>query len=929
MVFPADNIATEFLIGGVWTDVTSSVRGEADIRISRGRSSQSSQARPSTMQFTLNDRVQPGLFNNRNPNSPYYGLIGRNTQVRQLLRPGLTAGAAADVSDVFTRSVSNDWGTATSGQVWSTFTAGTSTPSDWNVNGTQGTHKVTNANEIRYCVMNSVSIADFDLYLTIIAPQATGATLAPGVIFRSQGGNTFSRLNVNLLTTNAVTLQGVGTSGTNIGTAATVAGLTHTGTGQPLRLRVRTFGQTVQAKVWIAANAEPATWHLTYVDPAAVLAGGLGIRTFRNVGNTNTNTPTASYDNFAVTNEVVLFHGEVPSFKTVGDQTRRDVITKIEAAGLLRRLQSGARPFDSALTRFVTTKRASAAWVYWPFDEPSGATQWASALSRTTPLPIPIPANATSGTDAASFPGAGALPVLGSAGFTTPSMVMPITGLHALGFLMKLPGAGLTNNAPVVDWRASGTSVVRWELSIQTGGLFQLRGVNVSNTVVATASSLNLGTTLGVPIRVAINLTQNGANIDWAIYAAAETGGTVQQTGTFNSLALGRVDDVRVNGVGLASGTTFGALVFSNSDTAASQYLQAPWGFRGELAHTRFARLCAEEGILVETVGTSTVKMGAQRDVTLVENLTDVEGADRGILYEPPDYLGLGYRTHTSLTNQAARLSVAHSVLMNPLEPLDDDANLMNRVTVSRYGGSSTTVETSSGPVSSAPPPAGVGLYDASFQANVYEDADTGNLAGYLLEVGQWDEARIPNLSFELAKAFTSDMLLIPTAPEGARLNVTAPPPWMNPTALALFVRGVSMVLSNSDATRGLRVTANTSPYGPFWIAEPTGTSATGDEFRVDVNARYTAGRTSTLALGYNSTATSFSVASPADGLWTTAASSFPFRALVGGEEVSVTNITGASSPQTFTVTRSVNGVVKSQVSGAEIFPRFPGKCVY
>jgi hypothetical protein len=39
----------------------------------------------------------------------------------------------------------------------------------------------------------------------------------------------------------------------------------------------------------------------------------------------------------------------------------------------------------------------------------------------------------------------------------------------------------------------------------------------------------------------------------------------------------------------------------------------------------------------------------------------------------------------------------------------------------------------------------------------------------------------------------------------------------------------------------------------------------------------------------------------------------------VGGERVTVTNITGASSPQTFTVTRSVNGVIKAHSAGAEV----------
>jgi hypothetical protein len=70
------------------------------------------------------------------------------------------------------------------------------------------------------------------------------------------------------------------------------------------------------------------------------------------------------------------------------------------------------------------------------------------------------------------------------------------------------------------------------------------------------------------------------------------------------------------------------------------------------------------------------------------------------------------------------------------------------------------------------------------------------------------------------------------------------------------------------------------------------------------------------LASGYSSTATSFSV-DVTGALWITGAVSI--FAMVAGEEVEVTNITGSSSPQTFTVVRSQNGVVKSQSSGAAI----------
>lgn len=53
--------------------------------------------------------------------------------------------------------------------------------------------------------------------------------------------------------------------------------------------------------------------------------------------------------------------------------------------------------------------------------------------------------------------------------------------------------------------------------------------------------------------------------------------------------------------------------------------------------------------------------------------------------------------------------------------------------------------------------------------------------------------------------------------------------------------------------------------------------------------------------------------------LWTTNAADFPFDIAVGGERMTVAGITGASSPQTFTVTRAVNGVIKSQTVGTGV----------
>lgn len=64
---------------GVWTDISADLRGNP-IVITRGRSDEQSQASPQRMSFTLDNRT--GKFSLRNPLSPLFGKIGRNTQVR-------------------------------------------------------------------------------------------------------------------------------------------------------------------------------------------------------------------------------------------------------------------------------------------------------------------------------------------------------------------------------------------------------------------------------------------------------------------------------------------------------------------------------------------------------------------------------------------------------------------------------------------------------------------------------------------------------------------------------------------------------------------------------------------------------------------------------------------------------------------------------
>lgn len=73
-------IRTELRLGGQWVDISEDVRDTDEVSITRGRSDEASTADASEMTLTLNNRH--GRYSPRNPTSPHFGVLGRNTRIR-------------------------------------------------------------------------------------------------------------------------------------------------------------------------------------------------------------------------------------------------------------------------------------------------------------------------------------------------------------------------------------------------------------------------------------------------------------------------------------------------------------------------------------------------------------------------------------------------------------------------------------------------------------------------------------------------------------------------------------------------------------------------------------------------------------------------------------------------------------------------------
>src|SRR2546430_15852240 len=102
---PADPVIEMFLNG--WTDITSSVRQNTPITITRGRADEQGAVAPSKLTLELDNAT--GNFTPDNPLSVYTGLLGRNTPLRYGLRT---------IRDAFGRTASSSWGSTETGEAW-------------------------------------------------------------------------------------------------------------------------------------------------------------------------------------------------------------------------------------------------------------------------------------------------------------------------------------------------------------------------------------------------------------------------------------------------------------------------------------------------------------------------------------------------------------------------------------------------------------------------------------------------------------------------------------------------------------------------------------------------------------------------------------------------------------------------------------------
>lgn len=589
---------------------------------------------------------------------------------------------------------------------------------------------------------------------------------------------------------------------------------------------------------------------------------------------------------------------EVSSWPSRWDVSGTDVWVPIEAWGILKRLGQGTKPLRSCMFRAMSGVAAGdyVPYVYWPLEDGADAALVASGLADG--LPMTVAGGVTFAADG-DLTGSDLLPTT-SAGAVILGTVPAYTsnGKWVFQFVHKLATSPVS--VPLAEVYLSGGyhSKIVLRAANDAGGTIWVEPYLTNGTLDASAFGQEAltwdvwrfitlwGEVSGSDFNLGLNLTDG--------LEPPPAGGI---GGTWFASTLGTVSAIRLLG---AAGSSFGhAALFTdaNFDTTTDTVLnaQAMYGYDGEEALVRFARIASQVRLTATTTGDTSAQMGPEASGTLMDALRDCEDTDQGFLFEIRDSLGLQLRSNDSRYNQVPiELSYTDGHISPPFDPEPDDFAVANDREVKRRGGSSDRRELTEGPLSTQDPPDGVGRYDDTITVNAFEDDQLPHIANWRLHVGTWDAERYPRVKVDLAVAANSTIVAqVAGLDSGDLITIDNLPAWLPPETAELLIEGYEENIGFFTWD----FIFNCSPAGPYNVVG-----------RWDMTA--------VLHTAMNTSVTSADIATTSGPLLaTTGIGSAGYGITIGGETLQVTAVAAS------TITYGATGAVSSSSSGS----RTPG----
>lgn len=937
LTWPGDPlpIRGEMLIGGAWTDVTSRIRLADEIQIS-GRGKQNEQGRPSpcSCTFTLNNR--DGLFSNRNPISAYYGKLGRNTPVRFSVTEHQSF-AILDTADASRLKTTDKASLRITGDI---DISAEIEPDYWTGNGA-GQIIASRYRRTASSDRSWVFFVGETGYLNFwwSADGSANTLRAQSTTYISnQYGPLAVRVTLDVnngaagRTATFYTADSIAGPWTQLGTPVVQAGVTSiwAGVGEleigriddgrnaGISDLVGLFGKVYAFQMRNGING-------TLVANADVTARARGTTSWSD-GLASPNTWTTN-GNAEITPDNRRFYGEVSALPQAWDLSGKDVYVPVQASDVTRRLTQGATPISSAMRSYFSSFTSTG---YFPMEDGGGM---GTTAANVTPGGRPANITNVSFTADEDLPASAGVAVLNSDTSRIGGYAIQRTNSGYACFNVAFRMQAIPASATALYNVYFGASTIQ-RITISSSGSAYDMNVYGANGALLNFTSFTWGTNSPPTswVLMSLQLTQStptNINIDWGWYSPNSSVFYVPPTVAITG-KVGRISSWSARGSAQNVGTRYAHFFMGqfDFDRGTYAYAVAASAFNGENAADRFERICAQNGIASKIIGdrSNSESMGPQFVRTFMETLYDCVDTEQGQFFPDRSSAALVFRTRRSISNQyGPTVTMKGGYDLGNVVPLptDDDLLLRNHVTASRPDGSGTAVSSRDvGPNSTQSPsatPPGVGVAPMTITRNPFRDDRMQSMAQWESHLGTWDEARWPNVKVLLERQnFTGTSLKVRKGLMLARLDVgsmftlSGMPTWLPPDDALLMVQGIAETLGN----RTWQIMWNTSPYGPY----------IGNTSTLQPNTGYRAAASnSTLAAGFTSTATSFTVSTPTGALWGTTATkpgNFPLNIVVGGEVISVSGITGTGTTQTFTVApsgRSINGIVKAHVTGESV----------
>jgi hypothetical protein len=349
--------------------------------------------------------------------------------------------------------------------------------------------------------------------------------------------------------------------------------------------------------------------------------------------------------------------------------------------------------------------------------------------------------------------------------------------------------------------------------------------------------------------------------------------------------------------------------VFGTSDITLDliNYYDAKAAFdayNGESTAARFIRLMGEVGLGYRFYGTygSAAIMGRQPRASMAELLEEIAITEGGVIWDDVDLNRLAFRMNNHLVNQTPVLALTYGTNLGyPLKKVIDDIKAFNDIQVVNWDGTSVQLVKSAGSRSVQAPPLGVGRYAGRLEVSFRWSDHLEQRGNFELVANTLDRPRYPSVTVDLL-ANPSLKDTIATMKPGDLISLAG----VEPDTVYLLVVQIERAGNNVLD----KATLSCIPAEPYMAG-----------LWDDGVSRYDS-RTTTTAGALTTTATSLAVkTTEALEVWRTSGS---YDITVAGERMTVTSCTsavfsGGTYNQTMTVTRSVNGVVKTHVAGEEV----------